>query len=79
MLDSNQIRPYQGDMIDLLEHPDHSAVIDARDEGSEEIGQQCGLLLQIECQGFVIAMGNFCKCPKRIVMLLTSRHWQLEQ
>ena len=25
---------------------------------SEETSQQCGLLLQIECQGFVIDVGN---------------------
>lgn len=74
MLDSYPIQP---SMIDFLEHPDHSAVINAWDERSEVIGQQCGLLSQVEYQGFVISVGTSVRCPKRIVLLLTSRHWQL--
>ncbi len=48
MLSSDNIRAYELDMVHLPERPHHSAVIDARDENSEEVSQKSGLFLQVE-------------------------------
>jgi hypothetical protein len=39
MLDGNQVRPNQWDMIYLLEHTNNAAVVDARNKNSQEISQ----------------------------------------
>ena len=43
-------------MVYLSEHSNNTAVINSRNENSEEVCQQCGLFLEVESQGFVITV-----------------------
>ena len=55
MLDGNQVRPDEWDVIDLSEHLDHSAVVNTRDEHSEKIREQGGLFFEVERKRLVVA------------------------
>lgn len=43
-------------MIDLTERADNTGMIYARDHDTQEIRQEGGLFLQVECEGFVVTM-----------------------
>ena len=43
-------------MINLSKHSNNTAVINSRNENSEEVCQKCGLLLEVESKGFVITV-----------------------
>lgn len=55
MLDSNQVSPNERYVVNLSEHANDTSMIDSGNEDSKEISQQGGVLLQIECQSFVVA------------------------
>ena len=55
MLYGDQVRPDEGDVVDLAEHLDHSCVVDTRDHHAEQVSEQRGLLLQVEREGLVVA------------------------
>ena len=55
MLYSNKIRADERDVVDLAERADDSAVVDAGDEDGEEVGEERGLFLEIECERLVVA------------------------
>lgn len=54
MLNSNEIRPDQRYVIYLLEHSYNTAVFNTRNEDSQEICQQCRMLLKVEGQSLVV-------------------------
>jgi len=43
-------------VVDLSEHTNNTAVINSRNENSEEVCQKCGLFLEVESKGFVITV-----------------------
>ena len=43
-------------MVDLSEHSNNTAVINSRNEDSEEVCQKRGLFLKVESEGFVITV-----------------------
>ena len=45
-------------MVDLPEHSNNTAVINSGNKNSEEVCQKCGLFLEVERKGFVIAVMN---------------------
>jgi hypothetical protein len=55
VLDGDEICPNHGVMIHLAEHADHSPMVNAGNEDSEEISHQHRLLLKIEGEGLVIS------------------------
>jgi hypothetical protein len=59
MLDSDEISPDERYMVQLSERSDYAAVVNPRDQDGQEIGKQRRLLLEVECQGFVITDGGF--------------------
>jgi len=65
MLDGDEIRTDQWDVVDLPEHADNTAVVDTGNENGQKISQEGGLFLEVECQGFVVAraeMSERIKC-----------------
>ena len=56
LLYSNEIGADQGNVVDLSKHSDNTAVINTRNEDSEEVCQKCGLFLKVESKGFVITV-----------------------
>ena len=56
MLNSNEVRLDQRDVVNLTECPDNTGVVDTGDEDGKEIGQQGWLLLEIERQSLVVAV-----------------------
>ena len=55
MLYRNQVRADERNVVDLAEHLDDASVVDTRNEDSEQVSEQCRLLLQVERQGLVVA------------------------
>ena len=43
-------------MVDLLEHPHDTRVVNARDHDRQEIRKECGLLLEVERERLVVAV-----------------------
>lgn len=43
-------------MINLPECANNTAVVNSRDKDGEEISQESGLLLKVECQSFVVTV-----------------------
>jgi hypothetical protein len=43
-------------VVDLSEHSNNTTVINSGNENSEEVCQKCGLFLEVESKGFVIAV-----------------------
>ena len=43
-------------MVNLSEHSNNTAVINPRNEDSEEVRQKCRLFLEVESKGFVITI-----------------------
>jgi hypothetical protein len=43
-------------VVDLSKHSDNTAVINTRNEDSEEVCQKCGLFLEVESKGFVVTV-----------------------
>lgn len=56
MLDSNEIRPNERNVINLSEHANNARVIDTRNEHRQQVGQQIRLFLQVETERLVIAI-----------------------
>lgn len=56
MLYGNEIRPDEGDVIDLTEHLDHSGVINSWDQNRKQVSQKCWLFLQVECKSLVVSV-----------------------
>jgi hypothetical protein len=54
MLNSNEVGPDERDMVDLAEHANDSAVVDARNHDSKEVSEEGGLLLEVERQSLVV-------------------------
>ena len=54
MLNSNEVSPDKRNVVDLAEHANNTAVVDARDHDGKEVGEQGGLLLEVEGQGLVV-------------------------
>ena len=59
MLNSNEIRADEGNVVHLPECPHHSTVINARNENGEEVSQKSGLFLKVERQRFVVAFESY--------------------
>ena len=76
MLDSNQVRANKRYVVDLLEHTDNPAMIDARNQDREKIREERRLLLQVEGQSLVIATILISKAPVFSLATLTSRRSQ---
>jgi hypothetical protein len=57
MLNGDEIRPNERDVINLPESPDNSSVVDARNEDGQKVGEQVGLLLEVEGNRLIVA-GN---------------------
>jgi len=55
MLNSNQVRPNQRNMVHLTEHANHPSVIDTRNQDSQQISQKRRLLLEVKCQSLVVS------------------------
>ena len=60
VLDSDEVRANERDVVELLarEHPDDARVINAGDHDGEQVGDEHGLLLDVERQGLVVAKRN---------------------
>lgn len=58
MLDSDEVGANERDMIDLTEHADDAGVVNTRNKNSQQVGKKCWLLLEIECQGLVVAIAH---------------------
>lgn len=56
LLYSNEIWANQRNVVDLSEHSNNTAVINPRNEDSEEVRQKCGLFLEVESKGFVVTV-----------------------
>lgn len=52
-------------MVDLAEHLDHPAMIDTRDEDSEQVREEGRLLLQVEREGLIVAIYIYRSDPAR--------------
>jgi hypothetical protein len=56
-------------VINLLEGPDNTRMIDARDENSEKVCEECRLLLEIEGHCLVVDL-NICHTDDNILELI---------
>jgi hypothetical protein len=54
MLDSDKVGADEGNMIHLTEHANNTSVVNARNKDSQQIGKECWLLLEVECQRLVV-------------------------
>lgn len=55
MLNSNQVRPNQRNMVHLAEHPNHPGVINARNQDTQQINQKRWLLLEVKRESLVVS------------------------
>lgn len=51
MLNSNEVRPNERNVVLIAEHSDDSAVVNSRNEDGEEVREESRLFLEIECEG----------------------------
>lgn len=56
MLHGDEVRADEGNMVDRPEHLDDASVIDTGNEDGEEVGKECRLFLEVECECFVVAV-----------------------
>ena len=55
MLDGDEVRADERDVVNLSERPDNSGVIDTGDENCKQVGKECGLFLKVERERLVVA------------------------
>ena len=55
VLDGDEVRADERDVVNLGERPDHSGVIDTGNENSEQVGKECRLFLKVEGEVLVVA------------------------
>ena len=63
VLNCNEIRTDQRDVVDLPEHLDDTAVVNARNENSEQVGEESRLLLEVERESLVVAVDMLASAP----------------
>jgi hypothetical protein len=56
MLDSNEIRADERNVVNLTESTDNMRMVDLRSENGQEVSQEGWLFLEIECQRPVITV-----------------------
>lgn len=60
VLHSNEIWPYQWDVVYGAEHGDDTRMVNTRNEDSKQISEQCGLFLNVEGQSPVVSENTKC-------------------
>lgn len=55
MLDSNEVRANERNVVDLPEHPHNAGMVDARNQDRQQVGEKRWLLLQVERKSLVVA------------------------
>ena len=58
VLDSDEIRANERDMVDLAERTNNTRMIDTRDEDSQKVGQEGWLFLKVEGQRLIITIAD---------------------
>jgi hypothetical protein len=58
MLDSDEIRADERDVVDLAERTNNTRMINTRDEDSQKVGQEGRLFLKVERQRLIITIAD---------------------
>ena len=58
VLNSDEIRANERDVIDLAESADDARMVDSRNKNSQKVSQESWLFLQIECQSLVVTLSE---------------------
>ncbi len=80
MLNGDEVGADKRDVVDLPEHANHSAVVDARNQNGKKVSEESGLLLEIEGESLVVTVTSHQLQHESIENVQhTSRRWPHEQ
>ena len=79
MLDSNKVGADEREVADLTECANNTRVVNSRDKNGQEVSQEGGLFLKVECQRLIVTTVDVSQWAVLRIQKLTSRHWRPAQ